>query len=41
MQGRANQAILKTLAEYFQVPISSVSLVSGYTSKQKIINIEA
>ncbi len=34
--GRANRAIEAALAEYFKVRISSVRIVSGHTSRQKV-----
>lgn len=40
-QGRANSAIVKVLADYFHVPQSNVRLVSGFSSKQKLFEIEA
>lgn len=39
IKGEANQAIARILARYFKVPFSSVSLVSGFTSKEKIFRI--
>ncbi len=39
IKGRANQAIIKVLAEYFKVSISRVKIISGHTSKQKLIEI--
>lgn len=39
VQGRANQAIIKILAEYFKVPNYKVRIVSGHTSRQKIVEI--
>lgn len=39
VKGRANQAIIKALAEYFKVPSANVKIVSGHTSKQKVIEI--
>lgn len=41
VQGKANQAIMEALAEYFEVNKSNVKIVSGLTSKQKIIEIVA
>ena len=38
-QGRANKAVIKLLAEYFQVSPSRVSIVSGHTSRTKIVEI--
>jgi uncharacterized protein YggU (UPF0235/DUF167 family) len=40
VQGRANIAIAKALAEYFKVSNSQVRLISGHTSKQKTFEIE-
>ena len=40
VRGRANLAIIKALAAYFKVPIVCVRIVSGYTSRQKIIEVE-
>ena len=40
IQGRANRAIIKALAGYFKVPSSSVRIISGYTSRLKVISIE-
>lgn len=39
-RGRANEAIIKLLADYFKVSPSLVNLVSGQTSKQKVFEIE-
>jgi uncharacterized protein len=39
VQGRANAAIAKVLAEYFKVSNSQVRLVSGFSSKQKVFEI--
>lgn len=39
VDGKANKAVLKALAEYFDVSQSEVSLVSGTTSKNKIFEI--
>lgn len=39
MQGRANEAIIKTIAEYFNVSRSQIRLVSGFSSKEKIFEI--
>jgi len=37
--GQANVAIIKTLAEYFDVPKTSIGLVSGQKSKIKVFEI--
>jgi len=39
IDGKANKAIRKALADYFQVAASQVRLVSGHTSKQKLFEI--
>jgi len=38
-EGRANDAVVKALAEYFDVPKSRVSLSRGASSKIKIFDI--
>lgn len=37
--GQANEAIIRELAKYFETPASSIHLVSGQTSRQKIFEI--
>lgn len=37
--GRANAAIIKTLADHFKLARSRVRIVSGFTSKEKIVEI--
>lgn len=39
VSGKANQAIIKSLAEYFHKPSSQINILHGETSKQKIIEI--
>lgn len=39
VDGKANMAIAKALAEYFQVHFANVSLVSGFSSRQKVFEI--
>lgn len=39
VEGRANDAVIKTLAEYFDVSRSQVRLVSGAVSKIKVFDI--
>ena len=39
IDGKANKAIRKALADYFHVATSQVRLVSGHTSKQKLFEI--
>lgn len=38
--GAANTAVIKMLAEYYNVPKSRVSIVRGATSHDKVINID-
>ena len=39
-EGRANRAIVAVLAEYFEVNQSSVQIISGHTSRNKIVDIK-
>ncbi len=39
VRGRANAAIMIALARHFGVPPSSVRIISGHTSRQKIVDI--
>jgi hypothetical protein len=41
VKGLANQAIIRSLAEYFKMSQSKISIVSGYTSRNKIIEISS
>ena len=38
-EGKANQAIIKLLAEHFGVPQSQVRILSGFRSKNKVIEV--
>lgn len=38
--GKANKALIETLSEYFKVAKSKINIVSGQTSKNKIIEIK-
>jgi len=40
VKGKANWAIVRTLAKYFGITSDKVKIISGYTSRQKIIRIE-
>lgn len=40
VQGRANQAVIILLAKYFDVRPYQVKIISGFKSKQKIIEID-
>jgi uncharacterized protein len=37
--GKANNTILKSLAEYFRLPLSQLNIVTGEKNKHKIIEI--
>lgn len=39
-EGKANQAVVKALAEYFGIPKSGVILIKGAASRQKVFAIE-
>jgi len=38
-EGKANQAVITLLAEHFGVPKSRVRILSGFRSKNKVIEI--
>ncbi|MDD2647059.1 MAG: DUF167 domain-containing protein [Patescibacteria group bacterium] len=38
-QGKANQAVIKLLSEYFKIPASRISIAIGHKTKSKIIEI--
>jgi uncharacterized protein (TIGR00251 family) len=38
-EGKANQAVIKLLAAHFGVPQSQVRILSGFRSKNKVIEI--
>ena len=40
IDGEANKALIQQLAEYFDVPKRQVEIISGHTSRQKIVDIE-
>ncbi|MEK7106146.1 MAG: DUF167 domain-containing protein [Patescibacteria group bacterium] len=40
VDGRANQAIIRALSEYFDVAPSCVHLVSGQSAKRKVFEID-
>jgi uncharacterized protein len=39
VDGKANAMLLKVLAEYLNVPISSLSIIGGKSARTKIIEI--
>ncbi len=38
-EGKANDALIKLLSKFFALPKSNIEIISGATSKQKIIRI--
>jgi uncharacterized protein (TIGR00251 family) len=38
-EGKANQAVIKLLAEHFGVPKSQVRILSGFKSRNKVIEV--
>ncbi|MDP1688623.1 MAG: DUF167 domain-containing protein [bacterium] len=40
VQGKANRAIIEELSNYFSTSISNVNIISGRTSRNKIIEIK-
>ena len=38
-EGKANQAVIKVLAEHFGVPQSQVRILSGFRSRNKVIEV--
>ncbi len=38
-EGKANQAVIKLLAEHFGVPQSQVRILSGFKSKNKVVDV--
>lgn len=38
-EGKANKAVIESLAEYFKIPKSSIRILSGENIKQKIVEI--
>ena len=39
VNGRANTAVINSLASFFRVPKGNVRIVSGFTSKDKTIEV--
>lgn len=38
-KGKANQAVIRLLAQYFGVGVSRVAIVAGHTARHKVIDI--
>ncbi len=41
VDGKANTALIELLAEHFGVPKTSVTIVRGHTSRNKIVEVTA
>ena len=39
VDGKANDMLIKVLAEYFKVPSSCISIVGGKSTKRKMVDI--
>jgi len=39
-EGKANRAVIEVLSEYLNVPKSSIKIISGYKSRNKVIEIQ-
>lgn len=39
VDGKANEAVIRALAEYFKVPKAKVRIIGGHTSREKIVEI--
>lgn len=39
-KGKANQAVIKALASYFGLPQAAIRIISGFNSRQKILEIQ-
>lgn len=40
INGRANLAIIKLLADYYRIPQNNISICLGYKNKNKIFNLD-
>ena len=40
VEGRANRAVIRVLADYFNIAQSNIRIISGHNSKQKVIEID-
>jgi uncharacterized protein len=36
IQGQANRAVAKVLAEYFKIPVGNIKLVKGFKQRNKV-----
>lgn len=39
VEGKANDALIKLLADYFNIPKGNIKIVSGLSSRSKVIEI--
>jgi len=39
VEGKANEALVKVLAEYFDVPKYLISIISGHKNRKKIVDV--
>lgn len=39
IEGRANEAVIRLLADYLDVAKSSMNIVRGFTSREKVVEI--
>jgi hypothetical protein len=39
VDGKANEAVIRALAEHLKIPTSRVKIKSGHTSRQKVIEV--
>ncbi len=39
-KGKANNALIKFLSKYFEIPKSNIKIIKGETSRNKIVEIE-
>jgi uncharacterized protein (TIGR00251 family) len=39
-EGKANRAVIKALAEYFDIPQSEIILLKGHSAREKIFEIK-
>lgn len=37
--GKANEAVIKQLAEYFNIPKSNIKIIRGHTVRTKIVSL--
>ncbi|MCX6759390.1 MAG: DUF167 domain-containing protein [Candidatus Nealsonbacteria bacterium] len=40
IKGKANKAIIRVLADYFDISPSRINIISGFKSKEKILEIK-